>query len=195
MANYKRLRRNENGDIFTPMNVDSSAYEENFMNSKKIGIAGLTALVNLGLVTYTASAGANAAGMLLLIIVLLIVDQHVLRYQILEEKYFHKMYLKMKRYKKATLSVIWDIRRLKSTEEGTIMEYVSGKVGIIVALSRDTIVGRADDFEEIHYDSVSDFLKSLNTNGLAWIHMNMMETAGKDPRIVELDKIVAKTNK
>ena len=61
-----------------------------------------------------------------------------------------------------------------------------------VKLERDSIVGKTADFKEEHYDAVSDFFRELNKNNFKYIYLNIMETAGKDPRLPELDNLVNK---
>lgn len=194
MANSSRLEKNRNGQMLIPMNVDSNSLDYHFINSAKLCILIVMLFFNGGLIAWANNSYFNISLYILLFIFLFIVDTLVLRYAILEEKYYYRMYKKMKQFEISTPSVFWNIVSMKDTEDGTILVYSDGKVGVVVKLERDTIIGKDDDFEEIHYDAISDFYKELNLKNLKYVQLNIMEQAGKDPRLQKLDELVAKTS-
>jgi hypothetical protein len=73
-----------------------------------------------------------------------------------------------------------------------LITYIDGKVGYLVRLEKDTITGKPKEFMEEHYDGVSDFYKELNKRKYNYIQANVMEIAGKDERLKELDQLVYK---
>ena len=70
------------------------------------------------------------------------------------------------------------------------MTYSDAKLGVLVRLERDTITGKPPEFKETHYDAISDFYKHIMTSRYNFVQMNIMEQAGNDPRLDELDKLI-----
>lgn len=194
MANSSRLNKNRNGQMLIPMNVEGGAWQDGFFNSTK-GIAGIVILFGtVGLAAWISGLYVGWVLKLILFLMVLFIDQLILRYIIFEEKYYHRMYKKMKVYEVSTPAVFWNIAHVRDTEDGAILMYGDGKVGIIIRLERDTITGKDSEFREMHYDAMSDFYKELNLKNLKFVQMNLMEQAGKDPRIQKLDELGARAS-
>lgn len=179
--------------MLIPMNVDSNSLDYHFINSAKLCILVVMLFINGGLIAWANNSYFNTSLYILLFIFLFIIDSLVLRYAIFEEKYYYRMYKKMKQFEISTPSVFWNIVSMKETEDGTILVYSDGKVGVVVKMERDTIIGKDEGFDEIHYDALSDFYKELNIKDLKYVQLNIMEQAGKDPRLQKLDELVTKT--
>lgn len=179
--------------MLIPMNVDSNSLDYHFINSAKLCILVVMVFINGGLIAWANNSYFNTSLYILLFIFLFIIDSLVLRYAIFEEKYYYRMYKKMKQFEISTPSVFWNIVSMKETEDGTILVYSDGKVGVVVKMERDTIIGKDENFDEIHYDALSDFYKELNIKDLKYVQLNVMEQAGKDPRLQKLDELVTKT--
>lgn len=180
--------------MLIPMNVDSNSLDYSFINSAKVCILAIMLFINGGLIAWALDSYMNWLMYLVLFVFMGTIDILVTRYAILEEKYYHRMYKKMKQFEISTPSVFWNIVSMKETDEGTVMVYADGKIGVVVKMERDTIIGKDSDFEEIHYDAISDFYRELNLKGLKYIQLNIMEQAGKDPRLQKLDELVTKTD-
>jgi hypothetical protein len=60
----------------------------------------------------------------------------------------------------------------------------------MVKVDRDTITGKEAEFKEVHYDAISDFYREVVNNRYSFVQMNVMEQAGKDPRLNNLNKLV-----
>lgn len=174
------------------MNVEGGAWEEGFFNSTKVCILIATVFINAGMFMWLSTLYVEWPVYAVTALILVFIDQLVLRYLIFEEKYYYRMYQKMKQYEISTPSVFWNISTMRETEDGAVLVYADGKVGVIIRVERDTITGKNSDFREIHYDALSDFYKEINLKNLKFIQMNIMEQAGKDPRLQELDKLVIK---
>lgn len=194
MANSDRLNKNRNGQMLIPMNVEGGAWEEGFFTSTKVCIIIATVFINAGMFMWLSTLYVNWPIYVMTALILVFIDQLVLRYLIFEEKYYYRMYQKMKQYEISTPSVFWNISTMRETEDGAVLVYADGKVGIILRVERDTITGKNPDFREVHYDAISDFYKEINLKNLKFVQMNIMEQAGKDPRLQELDKLVIKAD-
>lgn len=190
MASRERLIKNESGQIFIPMNIDGGVIEENFVDSGRVAILIIlifTAVVSCVWVSgwYTGWV-AKALGYF----VIFLISQWIFRYLVLQERYLYKIYQKIQKHSITTPAIFWDIASIKETEDGAILIYSDMKIGVILKLERDTIIGKSEDFKEKHYDALADFYKELNMRGYKSVQMNIMETVGKDPRIQELDNLI-----
>lgn len=195
MANTKRRKgyTDRNGNMFVPMNVEGGVWNEHFISTPKFVlivsmIAGL-----IGIIYYLAAGHFGIIFSILLVVGYLFICLQLTRFVIFEEKFYYHMYKEMQEHEITTPSIFWDIASIKDTEDGAIMTYSDAKIGIIVKIERDTITGKTADFREIHYDAISDFYRELMTNRYSFVQLNVMEQAGKDPRLNELNKLVHKS--
>lgn len=189
MANTSRRIRDKNNNQFLPMNVEGSGYNDKFMTTPKM-VTIILILASLFLViTYLTSNYIKWTGWVILLAAWFIVSLYALRYIVFEEKFYYRMYKEMQNKTVTTPATFWNIASVKDTEDGAILTYADAKVGIIVKVNRDTITGKPEGFEEVHYDAVSDFYRSVWNGKYNIVHMNLMEPAGNDPRLSELDKI------
>lgn len=186
MANSKRIYTNEAGQMFIPMNVDGGSGNASFWNSTKTMIIAAIGVADFFCIAWLASGENSWAFNLAIIVVLIIVNIMLIRKFIIEEKYYLKMYEKQKQFEVAEPSVFWNV----NIQNRNILYYLDGKMGVVVKMERDTIVGKDDEFKERHYDAWSDFYRELNLNKLKRVQMSLMDTAGNDPRFKELDKLV-----
>jgi hypothetical protein len=192
MSISNRLVRDKAGKIFIPMNVDGGVLEDNFMNSIKMAL--LIGIAICSVVAYSWIGGWNTGwvakfiGTVLFIYFIL----WVLRKFVFEEEYYYKIYKRMQKNSITTPGLFWDIVSIKETSEGDIMIYSDMKVGVIVKMFRGTVIGRGKGFVEQHYDSLSEFYRQLNIKDYKFVQMNIMEQAGKDPRLAVLEELAAK---
>lgn len=190
--NSKRLRMNEQGRMFIPMNVEGGGYDENFFSTPKLITAGLLVLVLVILIATLVSPDnrLSALGKVLAIVFYLFIASFVVRYVIFEERYYFKMYKKMLANQNPTTAVFWRIAAIRDTVRGGILRYSDGKYGAILKLERDSIIGKNSEFRESHFDALSDFYKELALRKLAFVQLNMMERADNDSRIPALDTLI-----
>lgn len=190
--NSKRLRMNEQGRMFIPMNVEGGGYDENFFSTPKLITAGALVLVLVILIATLASPEnrLSALGKVLAIVFYLFIASFVVRYVIFEERYYFKMYKKMLANQNPTTAVFWRIAAIRDTVRGGILRYSDGKYGAILKLERDSIIGKNSEFRESHFDALSDFYKELALRKLAFVQLNMMERADNDSRIPALDTLI-----
>lgn len=196
MANSERRYIDKTGKMFIPMNVEGGGAEDNFITTPKLVLIAL--MVGSGIIIGLSLADAYAPlkAYLIYYSIWLFICSLVTRFFILEEKYYYRMYQQLKSSEISTPAIFWDIASIKDTLDGAILTYSDAKVGVLVRLDRDTITGKPQDFKETHYDAISDFYKEIMLRKYSFVQMNVMEQAGNDPRLEELDKLVYKnTNK
>lgn len=196
MANTKRRDgyTDRNGNMFFPMNVEGGQFNESFFTTNKLFcIGGL--VLSLMLLLFTLSSENSSWKQYAIVIgVWLIVAFYLTRFVIFEEKFYYRMYKELQQHEISTPALFWNIASLKDTDDGAIITYSDARIAIMVKLERDTITGKSKDFKETHYDAISDFYKEVVTNRYCFVQMNIMEQAGKDPRLNELSKIVTKSD-
>jgi|LFRM01.1.fsa_nt_gb hypothetical protein len=193
MANSKRLFKNNEGKIFIPMNVEGGVWEDNFFTTQKVIVLAILLVLNFLVIVWTSNL-VNKGAKILFYILIFIADQFIIRKVIFEEHYYYRMYQKMKNNSITTPNIFWDIISLKDTEDGAILIYSDMKLGIFVRVERDTIIGKSEEFREQHFDAISDFYRELNLRRYTIVQLNIMEQAGKDPRLQQLDELVVKTD-
>lgn len=198
MANSDRRKEytDRNGNMFIPMNVEGGVWNEHFITTPKF-ICIVLMILALVIIIMELAAREPAASFFQYVIWIglwAIVSFFVVRFVIFEEKFYYKMYKEMQKYEIATPAVFWNISSIKDTDNGGIITYSDARVGIIVKLDRDTITGKTADFKETHYDAISDFYRAVNDSRYSFVQMNIMEQAGKDPRLNELSKLVNKND-
>lgn len=196
MANTKRRSEyiDRNGNMFIPMNVEGGVWNEHFITTPKlICIAGM--ILSLFVIVATLNSdNASFARYCIWLGIWGIISITLLRFVIFEEKFYYRMYKELQQHEISSPALFWNIASIKDTDEGAIITYSDARIGIMVKLERDTITGKNKDFKETHYDAISDFYKEVATNRYSFVQMNIMEQAGKDPRLNELSKIVTKSD-
>ena len=180
--------------MFIPMNVEGGTWNESFITTPKLAAIGAIFASLIIMIIYLGSAGASARAYIVCIAIWLLISITVTRFIIFEEKFYYRMYEEIKVKEITTPSIFWDVASVKDTDEGAIITYSDAKIAVIVKLDRDTITGKEVDFKETHFDALSDFYKSLAQENLSFISMNIMESAGNDPRLDELSKLVYKSD-
>lgn len=198
MANSDRRKSytDRSGNMFIPMNVEGGYWNEHFITTPKLFCIAFMVLALVGIILALGSKDSYATPVqyIFWIGIWLIISSLLVRFVIFEEKFYYRMYKEMQKYEVTTPAVFWEIASIKDTDDGAILTYSDAKIGVLVRLERDTITGKTQDFKEIHYDAISDFYRSLATNKYSFVQMNIMEQAGKDPRLNELSKLISKSD-
>lgn len=194
MANTKRRIIDRSGNMFLPMNMEGNNYTDSFWQTPKLIVGGQMMFILLAILLSPVVGEYPIQQMLKLLFVWAIVMFFVLRYVIFEERFNYKMYKQMQEYEISTPATFWDIVQIKNTPDGAIMTYRDGKTAVMLKVDRDTITGKPRDFKETHFDAISDFYNRLQNYKFSFVQMNVMEPAGNDPRLQELDKLVTKSD-
>lgn len=197
MANTQRRSEyiDKEGNMFIPISVEGGQYNTAFFTTKKL-VALIGLLMLLFYVIYSLSIIPNPSFRAYLFWIggYSIIFIQVMRFVIFEEKFYYKMYKQLKQYEISTPATFWKIATIKDTDEGAISTFVDAKIAVIVKVERDTITGKTREFRETHYDAISDFYKEVAIRKYSLLQMDLMEPAGKDPRLAELSKIVHKSD-
>ena len=196
MANTQRRAEytDRNNNMFIPMNVEGGVYNEHFINTTKLIFIVLMIVSIVSIIIYLGHIHARLFAYIFYIGSWFIISMLITRYIVFEERFYYKMYLELKDNEVTTPALFWNIASIKDTDDGAIMTYSDAKIAAILKVERDTITGKNADFKETHYDAISDFYKELAAYKLSFIQMNIMEQAGKDPRLAELAKVVHKSD-
>lgn len=194
MANTRRRAEyiDRNNNMFIPMNVEGGSWNDSFFSTTKLVTLAAIIFIYGFLIMYLGSSMAKPLGYVIYLGVWTIISILLLRFIVFEEKFYYKMYLELKDFEISSPALFWDIASIKETDEGAIMTYSDAKIGILVKVDRDTITGKTPEFKEMHYDAISDFYREVVNNRYSFVQMNIMEAAGKDPRLNELSKVVYK---
>ena len=190
MANSNRRYLDNEGNQFMPLNAGGTNWNENFLNGPKTAVLVLILGSLVLIIIALASENANLFRVLFFIGLWIVISSILLRYVVFEEKFYYNMYKKLKNHEIGPPSIFWKIASIRNTPDGAILNYIDGKIGVIVRLDRDTITGKDYDFVETHYDAISDFYKSLCRKKYSFMQMNIMEKAGNDPRLDDLSRLV-----
>lgn len=192
MANTKRRLKDYDGKIFIPYNIGGGTGDEHFLSGGKLGILCALAVSNLLFFLNLYDGTMVWWSKVIITLLIAILDIYVIRLFVVNERYYYKVYKRLKDYRVTSPAVFWDIVSIKDTPEGAQLIYSDLKYAMMVRLERDTITGKPADFKETHFDAISDFYRALNSNGYSFVQMNIMEQAGNDPRLQKLDELVGR---
>ncbi len=108
------------------------------------------------------------------------------RYVIMREYYFKKKRndLVEKEYQ-YPYSVFWNIYEVTNSYP-TICRYANGLKSIFVVFDKDVIVGKENDAEYYHYEAIAEAYLQMHKRGIECIHIDYMDTVGKDKRVKSL---------
>lgn len=193
MANSNRRMPDSNDKFFFPKTIDGSTSDPGFITGTKFGI--IIAIIMVNFAIFASLSNGIDSGFMIAVKMgfLMFISQLIIRYAVLNEKYYFNMYLRMKETEDTTPATFWRIVDRQDKQNGCVVTFDDTRVGVYVKLERDSIIGKNEEFREDHYDALSDLYKDLNKAGFKYVCLNIMETAGKDPRIPELDNIVVKS--
>lgn len=196
MANSKRRENftDKNGNMLIPINVEGGQYNEHFMTTPKLVCIAMIICAFCYIIYVSTHPMAPLITWIVRLGLWLFVTTLIVRFIIFEEKFYYRMYLELKDNEITTPAMFWNIASIKDTDEGALITYADAKIGIMVKVDRDTITGKTPDFKETHYDAISDFYRDVVTQKYNFVQMNIMEQAGKDPRLAELSKVVYKSD-
>lgn len=111
---------------------------------------------------------------------------YVVRFLILREKYFRKKRKELIEHDYMFKhSIFWDIYDI-SPRYPHIVYFGSGLKGIFVALDKDVIVGKEDDYSYYHHEAIAEAYHQMEKRGIECIHIDYMDVIGKDTRMEHL---------
>lgn len=186
------MERNDAGQYFVPMNVDGSNWNDGIMNSTKTLIFCVTVAINFFIIFQISKVRMSVQTEYLIYGIMVYIDQLIIRYGLLEERYYYRMYKKLKLFEISTPALFWNVSDLREVRKCAILVYPEGKQGVIFTVDKDTIVGRGEDAETRHREALSEFYREVVNKGFHLVQLNIMEPAGKDPRLKVMDDIVGR---
>lgn len=192
MGALTRVKRDIKGEqIMLPVNVEGVTDNEGI--SVKQGIA-IGSIIFIGVVYYLwfreKPAASSWQGWMLHIAIYLFITQFIVRKFIVDEKYLMKQVMEMEKMTNCSPTVTWNIAAIDSSNG--VMQFNDGRVAIAVGLEQATIVGREEQFKDVHYSAISDFIRVLNQQNIMWIHIDLMANAKYDKRLTVLNDTVNK---
>lgn len=200
MANTGRRVKDSDGKQFLPMNVEGSFGEDSPMTFTKV----ITTIVVLATLVVSAivmiESGFSIAKFCILYGAMFIAGTMVIRYFVLEERTYYRMYKEAEENTNDNgehiidAKKIWNIASIDNSEDGAKLIFKDAKVGVVVRIERGVITGHREDSVEKHTDCVSEFYKELNKRNICHVHMSIMEPAGKDSRLNKLDRLGRKSD-
>lgn len=194
MANTSRRMIDRSGKMFLPMNMQGSSGKEYFITVPKLFILCAILVWLYIYIGYGSNLPFTLFGWIVTGTINFYVIQKIIRKFILQEDYFYGIYTLNKSLSETTPDIYWQVASIRHTPDGDILVYSDMKIACILKLERDTIVGKAEDSSEIHYDAWSDFYRELHEKNFKCIQMNLMEPSGKDPRIKTLGMTASQSN-
>ena len=191
--NSDRRTLDSSGRSFMPKNMDISDANDAFMSTPKLFTAfGLFAMYAIWFI-WAGTSNLNFIGYVITFIPLTFIAQIILRLVIFQERYYYKIWCRDKEIGNPKPSIFWSISSVRTSSLGDVLVFSDMKMGCVLELEKDTIIGRASDNEERHYDAWSEFYKQINLAGYSFVQLNVMEPAGKDVRLTELSDIAVKS--
>ena len=115
------------------------------------------------------------------------------RYVFMREHYFKKKRndLLEKDYQ-YPYSVFWNIYEVTNSYP-TICRYANGLKSIFVVFDKDVIVGKETDSDYNHYEAIAEAYLQMHKRGIECIHIDYMDTVGKDNRVKSLFNMANET--
>lgn len=87
--------------------------------------------------------------------------------------------------------VIWDIYEI--APGFPICSFKNGTKAVFVSFDKDIIVGKPDDNEFLHYEAIAEGLQTVAHKGITCMHLDYMDTVGKDGRLDDVIKGLLET--
>ena len=187
--NSQRRRRDASGRTFMPKNMDIGDRQDSFMSTPKLFMLVGIFLIFVVWFLWAGTIGLSKFGYMVTGVPVLFIVQLIVRYGIFQEKYYYKIWQRDKQLGNPTASAFWNVASIRTSSLGDVLVFADLKIGCVLELEKDTIIGRASDNQEKHYDAWSEFYKALNLKDYSFVQLNIMEPAGKDVRLQELSDI------
>lgn len=115
------------------------------------------------------------------------------RYVVMRERYYMKKKYELKEQSyKYDYKLFWDIYEV-GDKYPYICRFSNGLKAIFVTLDKDVIVGREEDNDYVHYEAIAEAYLQMHKRGIDCMHIDYMDTVGKDTRVGCLFELANKT--
>lgn len=175
-----------------PLTFDGS-YKNNSLTNDKFILSGVILFVWI-VTVFISIITAEGLNKLLYPLLSCVVVTTFLRYIVLREYYYKK--------KKEELvsnnylydnSLFWDIYEVSSSYPH-ICRYTSGAKAIFVQFHKGVIVGQEENHDYNHYEAISNAYLQMYKRGISCVHIDYMDTVGKDDRMESLFEMSDKSD-
>lgn len=123
---------------------------------------------------------------------LIFVATTIFRFIYFNESYYKKKYSELKtRGFIYDSNLIWDIYEI--APGFPICSYKNGTKAVFVTFDKDIIVGKPDNNEYLHYEAISEAYNVISKKNIECMHIDYMDTVGKDERLEPVIKQLLKT--
>lgn len=113
----------------------------------------------------------------------------IVRFLLLREAYFKKKREELiEKNFQFPHSVFWNIYEITDSYP-YICRYANGLKSMFVVFDKDVIIGQDADADYYHYEAIADAYQQMSKRGIDCVHIDYMDTVGKDDRIKGLFNI------
>ena len=110
----------------------------------------------------------------------------IIRFLLMRESYFKKKREDLvEKDFQYPHSVFWNIYEVTNSYPH-ICRYANGLKSVFVVFDKDVIVGREQDDDYFHYEAIADAYLQMYKRGIDCMHIDYMDTVGKDDRVNSL---------
>ena len=164
-----------------PLTIDvPMQYKE--LNKKRLGI-GLLAIVGtwIGCIFGAVFFGSMSAGAYVFFAVIAIGVTFLVRRFYFNEKYYLKHMDDMLEHNyKYDCTQVWEIYEI--APKFPICHFKNGSKALFIMFDKDVIVGKSEDTQYYHYEAIANAYQMLSSKGIECMHIDYMDTVGKDSR-------------
>lgn len=122
-----------------------------------------------------------------------LVGIYIIRFIVLREWYYKKKRKElMEKDYKFSHSLFWNIYDINSRYPYFIT-FGTGMKGVFIAFDKDVIVGKEADYNYFHHEAIANAYQQLQKRSIEAIHIDYMDTVGKDTRMASLFQQAEKT--
>ena len=168
--------------VSIPVTFDVRTKPAGLGNDKFI-LAIVVMLVWLATVIIAFFTKAELISIILYIIGSFIVCFWAARYLILRESYFKARRNELVEHNfQYPYSQFWNIYEIDNGYPH-VCRFANGMKAVFVRFDKDVIVGRETNNEYIHYEAISEAYLQMHKRGIECVHIDYMDTVGKDDRV------------
>lgn len=118
---------------------------------------------------------------------------YIVRFLIIRERYFKAKRKELVEHDYMfNHSLFWNIYEISKRYPYTA-SFGNGMKGIFIALDKDVIVGKDKDNDYYHHEAIANAYQQMEKRGIECIHIDYMDTVGKDERMPNLFKQAERT--
>lgn len=164
-----------------PLTIDvPMQYKE--LNKKRLGIGLLTIVGTwIGCIAGAAFFGSMSAGAYVFFAIIALGVTFLVRRFYFNEKYYLKHMDDMLEHNyKYDCTQVWEIYEI--APKFPICHFKNGSKALFIMFDKDVIVGKNEDTQYYHYEAIANAYQMLSSKGIECMHIDYMDTVGKDSR-------------